>query len=65
MNKRDLIKHFSEPSTWRGLFLICSAIGVAVRPDVAEAIIAVGLAVSGLVGVLFSDAPAAGPTGIE
>lgn len=55
MTKRDLIQHFQAPSTWRGLFLLCSALGVYIRPDIAEAIIAVGMAASGLIGVLTSD----------
>jgi hypothetical protein len=55
MTKRQLIQHFQAPSTWRGVFLLLSAIGVYVRPDIAEAIIAVGMAASGLIGVLTSD----------
>jgi hypothetical protein len=55
MNKRALITHFQSPSTWRGIFLLCSAIGVYVKPEIAEAIIAVGMAASGLIGVLTSD----------
>jgi hypothetical protein len=55
MSKRQLIQHFQAPSTWRGVFLLLSAIGVYVRPDIAEAIIAVGMAASGLIGVLTSD----------
>ena len=55
MSKRQLIQHFQAPSTWRGIFLLLSAIGVYVRPDIAEAIIAVGMAASGLIGVLTSD----------
>jgi len=55
VSKRQLIQHFQAPSTWRGIFLLCSALGVYVRPDIAEAIIAVGMASSGLVGVLTTD----------
>lgn len=55
MNKRALIEHFKQPSTWRGLFLLLSAVGVYVRPDIAEAIITAGMAASGLIGVLTSD----------
>ena len=57
MTKRQLIQHFQTPSTWRGVFLLLSAIGVYVRPDIAEAIIALGMAASGLIGVLTSDQP--------
>lgn len=52
VTKRQLLDHLRQPSTWRGVVLLASACGFAVRPDVGEAIIAVGLAVSGLIGVL-------------
>lgn len=55
MTKRQLIAHLSQPSTWRGIFLLLSAVGVYIRPDIAEAIIAFGMAASGLVGILTSD----------
>jgi hypothetical protein len=37
--------------------LCLTALGVVLRPEVGEALIAVGLAVSGLIGVLLPDAP--------
>jgi predicted membrane metal-binding protein len=45
----------SQPSTWRGLVMLLSACGVALRPEVSAAIIAVGMALSGLIGVLAPD----------
>ena len=61
MTKRQLIEQLKQPSTWRGLVLLSSAFGFAVRPDVGEAIIAAGLALSGLIGVLAGpDAPPQG-----
>ena len=57
MTKRQLIAHLQAPSTWRGLVLLCSALGYTIRPDVGEAIIALGLAVSGLIGVLSGPDP--------
>jgi len=53
--KSKLIAQFSQPSTWRGLVLLASSLGVAVKPEIAESIIAVGMAVAGLIGVLTSD----------
>jgi hypothetical protein len=48
-----------SPSTWRGLALLASACGIVIRPDLMAAITAVGMAVSGLIGVLAGpDAPA-------
>ena len=55
---RFVLARLSEASTIRGLLLLLTAAGVAVRPEVGEAIIGFGLALSGLVGVLFPDAPA-------
>ena len=41
----------SEPSTWRGIFALLTAAGVAVATQDQEAIIAGGLALMGLIGV--------------
>lgn len=49
----------SQPSSWRGLVWILSSIGIALSPELSAAIIAAGAAVSGLIGVLIPDAPAA------
>lgn len=59
MTKRQLIDHLRQPSTWRGIVLLCSALGYGLRPDVGEAVIAAGLAISGLIGVLTDDTPKA------
>lgn len=53
--KDYIINRAKEPSTWRGLILILTAIGVPVAPAMAEAIVSVGLAVAGLVGVMTPD----------
>jgi len=45
----------SEASTWRGLIALAVATGIAFSPEQVEAIIATGLAIVGLVGVLFPD----------
>jgi hypothetical protein len=46
-----LIEMLGESSTWRGLFSILTGFGVVIKPDMAEAIIAVGLAAIGLINV--------------
>jgi hypothetical protein len=53
--KDYLISRAKEPSTWRGLILILTAIGVPVAPAMAEAVVSVGLALAGAVGVLTAD----------
>jgi hypothetical protein len=52
MTKRAVINQLRQPSTWRGIVLLCSAAGYGLRPELGEAVIAAGLAVSGLIGVL-------------
>ncbi len=47
-----LLGKLSENSTWRGLILIATAVGLKLDPEQANAIIAAGLAVVGLVNVL-------------
>lgn len=56
MSRQQILDQLRQPSTWRGLVLLVSSLGVAIRPDVGEALIAAGLALSGLIGVLTSDA---------
>lgn len=53
--KDYLLSRAKEPSTWRGLILILTAIGVPIAPALAESIVAVGLAVAGLIGVATPD----------
>lgn len=44
-----------QPSTWRGLTWLLTAIGVNISPDTSTAIISSGMAVAGLIGTLTSD----------
>lgn len=53
--KDYLLSRAKEPSTWRGLILILTAVGVPIAPALAESIVAVGLAVAGLIGVATPD----------
>jgi hypothetical protein len=53
--KEYMRERLKEPSTWRGMVLICTAFGVPIAPQLAEAIITIGLALSGGIGVLTSD----------
>lgn len=54
--KDYILDRAKEPSTWRGFILLLTAIGVPVAPAMAEAVVSVGLAVAGLVGMLTADA---------
>lgn len=53
--KQYILDRAKEPSSWRGLMLILTAIGVPLAPAMADAIISVGLAVAGLIGVASAD----------
>lgn len=46
------LARLKEPSTWRGLIALATAFGVAIRPEVADAIIALGLALIGGANVI-------------
>lgn len=45
-----------ESSTWRGVVLLTSAAGAKLEPERAEALVLIGLAVAGLIAVVFADA---------
>ena len=53
--KNYLLSRAKEPSTWRGITLLLTAFGVPIAPAMAESIVSVGLAVTGLIGVLSAD----------
>lgn len=44
-----------EASTWRGIVALVTAAGVGISPEQGEAIIALGLAVIGAIGVFTAD----------
>ncbi|MFZ9527153.1 MAG: hypothetical protein ACO27L_04415 [Schleiferiaceae bacterium] len=54
--KPYILARLKEASTWRGIILLLTAVGVPVAPAMADAIISVGLAVAGLIGVAAPDA---------
>lgn len=53
--KEYIAERLKEPSTWRGLVLIATACGVPIAPELGEAIITIGLALAGGIGVLTAD----------
>lgn len=50
-----LVVRAGEASTWRGIILLATVAGAKISPDQMQAIIMVGLAISGFIGVVFSD----------
>lgn len=53
--KAFILERGKEASTWRGLVALLTAVGITVSPEQGEAIIALGLAVIGAIGVFFAD----------
>ena len=54
-----LVSRLKEPSTWRGIIWLATALGVSLKPEVWEQITVVGMAVAGLLGVLTREEPKA------
>jgi hypothetical protein len=54
--KAYILERLKEPSTWRGIVLLLTAIGVPIAPGMADMIISAGLAVAGLIGAVTPDA---------
>lgn len=50
-----LLERLQEASTWRGLVLVATACGAILSPEQQEAIITVGLLITGLIGSLTKD----------
>jgi hypothetical protein len=44
-----LLNRLREPSSWRGIFALLTAVGLKLHPELQEAILSVGLSAIGLV----------------
>lgn len=44
-----------EASTWRGLTMLLTAVGISIKPDLMEQIIIAGTGIAGLIGLLAAD----------
>ena len=56
---RLVLARLSEGSTIRGAIFLLTACGITLKPELQSTIIATGMTLAGLIGVLISDAPAA------
>jgi hypothetical protein len=54
--KTYILDRLQEPSTWRGITLLLTALGIPLAPGMADLIISAGLAVAGLIGAVMPDA---------
>lgn len=50
-----MLERLKEPSTWRGFFVLLTALGVQIAPEKIDAIVTVGLGVAGIIGVFVPD----------
>jgi hypothetical protein len=48
-----IIDQLKQPSTWRGITMLATSLGIAINPQLMEQIVVAGTAVAGLIGVLF------------
>jgi hypothetical protein len=55
MLKLYVVNRAKEASTWRGVVMLLTAVGLKITPEMADAIISVGIAVAGAVGMLLPD----------
>lgn len=51
-----IIARLKEASTWRGLILVVTSLGLGIAPAMQEAIVATGIGLAGLAGALLPDA---------
>jgi hypothetical protein len=54
--KDYLVARGQEASTWRGLILVATGSGVAIKPELHAVIVAVGVMAAGAIGAAFPDA---------
>lgn len=50
-----IVARLSEASTVRGLLMLLTAAGVALRPESIDAIVTFGVGLSGLLGIVLPD----------
>jgi hypothetical protein len=56
-----LLERLKEPSTWRGLFALLTAVGLKLHPEMQEAILTTGLALIGMINVVRKESDATKP----
>ena len=52
-----LLDRLSENSTWRGIILTATGLGISLKPDQAAKITAVGLGIVGVINILRQGSP--------
>ena len=57
-----ILARLKEPSTWRGLFALLTAVGLKLHPEMQEAILTTGLALIGMINVVRKESNDTKPT---
>ena len=59
MNKKlgFLMNYLTQASTYKGIFTMLAAFGIVLKPELADAIIACALGITGLINVIINDTP--------
>lgn len=50
-----ILARLKEASTWRGIVVLASGLGIALNPEQVAAITAAGMSVAGAIGVFTTD----------
>lgn len=53
--KEYMLERLKEASTWRSIIYVLAAAGVPIAPGMAEYIVAAGMGVAGIVGIVAKD----------
>lgn len=54
-NFETILRYLGQSSTYKGLFSVLAAFGVALKPEMADAIIACALGIIGLINVIIDE----------
>lgn len=49
---RYILDRLVEPSTWRGMIMVLTSLGLGIAPELVTPIIAAGTGLAGLIGVV-------------
>lgn len=55
IDKKFVVARLKEASTWRAIVVLLIACGIPIAPVLADRIIAIGLAIVGLIGIFMPD----------
>ena len=50
-----ILARLKEPSTWRGIFMFLTGVGISIEPAMYAQITTIGISIVGLIGILTKD----------